>query len=527
MNGFLRSFRGRRTSRRSDRFKKPSIRHFRPLLENLEDRTLLSITFSGPGNSGLATVTGGPGADQFVVQLKPGDATTIEFSDNGGATFVDAVLSGITGVNVNGLAGNDTLTINEGNGLIGQATPLPINYDGGVGLDRLVVEGTASGTITETFTLNNGMGNSALTTTEGTISSTVTLTSVGSIQDTLTADTLTINGDDNANFFHLHNGPVLNGFKTDTVQIRDLSAVSDNMDLNGATGQPSLPGDAEGLKSSGTLLSLSFANKTHVVVNGQGGNDFFLVTVGQAAEGLQTLTLDGGAGTNVAAIRHLTQGVTLTVQNAQIQEANPDSVFIEEMYEERLERPASPAEVAIWIDVLHQGGQQAVALGIENSPEAFTLLVKNLYLHYLGRAAVNGEEQGWVQLMLHGESQEQVLAGLLGSTEFYSRAQTLVTSGTPDQRYVQSLYLVLLNRSATPAEVGEWVNLLPTLGRTGVALAFLESNEFRTGMITAFYTNFLLRPPDPAGLAAWVGSGESLDQIREGFEMSAEFFANG
>jgi hypothetical protein len=496
-------------------------------VESLEDRTLLSISFSGPGNSGLAAITGGPGADQFVIQLKPGDATTIEFSDNGGATFVDATLSGITGVDVSGLQGNDILTINEGNGLVGQATPLPIKYDGGVGLDRLVVEGTASGTITETFTLNDGRGNSTLTTTDGTISSTITLTSVGSIQDTMTADTLTINGDDNANFFHMHNGPDLGGFKTDTVQIRNLGAVNDNVDVNGSTSGPNASGDAEDLDSSGTLVSLRFANKTHVVVNGQGGNDFFLVTVGRAADGLQTLTLDGGTGANVAAVRHLNQGVTLTVQNAQIREANPDSVFIEEMYEERLERPASPAEVAIWMNVLDQGGQQAVALGIENSAEARTLVVKNLYLHYLGRAAVNGEEQGWVGLMLRGESQEQVLAGILSSAEFYSRAQTLVTSGTPDERFVQALYQVLLNRAATAAEVSTWVSLLPTVGRFGVALGFLESNEFRTGMITAFYTNFLIRPPDPLGLAAWVGSGQSMDQIREGFEMSAEFFTNG
>ena len=153
------------------------------------------------------------------------------------------------------------------NGLVGQATALPITFDGGVGLDRLVLEGTASGTITETFTLNDGKGNSTLAMTDGTISSTITLTSVGSIQDTMTADTLTINGDDNANFFHLHNGPVLNGFKTDTVQMRDLNAVNANVDINGGTAQANVPGDAADLASSGTLVFLSFANKTHVVQN--------------------------------------------------------------------------------------------------------------------------------------------------------------------------------------------------------------------------------------------------------------------
>jgi len=86
---------------------------------------------------------------------------------------------------------------------------------------------------------------------------------------------------------------------------------------------------------------------------------------------------------------------------------------------------------------------------------------------------------------------------------------------------------VLLNRSATAPEESDWLSLLPTLGRTGVALSFLESNEFRTGMISAFYGNFLLRPPDALGLAAWVASGQSLDQIRQGFEMSDEFFTNG
>jgi hypothetical protein len=95
---------------------------------------------------------------------------------------------------------------------------------------------------------------------------------------------------------------VLNGFKTDTVQMRDLNAVNANVDINGGTTQANVPGDAADLASSGTLVSLSFANKTHVVVNGQGDNDFFLVTVGLPADGLQTLTLDEWLGKRAADI---------------------------------------------------------------------------------------------------------------------------------------------------------------------------------------------------------------------------------
>jgi hypothetical protein len=88
------------------RTRRPEPR-LRPLLECLEDRTLLSVSFSGANNSGVATLIGTAGQDQFVVHLKPADATTIEFSDNGGVSFTDAALSGITGVMVNGLSGRE------------------------------------------------------------------------------------------------------------------------------------------------------------------------------------------------------------------------------------------------------------------------------------------------------------------------------------------------------------------------------------------------------------------------------------
>jgi hypothetical protein len=60
-----------------------------------------------------------------------------------------------------------------------------------------------------------------------------------------------------------------------------------------------------------------------------------------------------------------------------------------------------------------------------------------------------------------------------------------------------------------------------------VAIGFLESNEFRSDMTTAFYSTFLHRDPDPDGLNAWVLSGNNLKQIREGFESSSEFLGAG
>ena len=56
---------------------------------------------------------------------------------------------------------------------------------------------------------------------------------------------------------------------------------------------------------------------------------------------------------------------------------------------------------------------------------------------------------------------------------------------------------------------------------------FLQSTEFRTDMVTAFYDGILHRAPDQPGLNAWVSSALLLTQIREGFLGSAEFINNG
>src|SRR5438132_6243051 len=165
----LRSLLNRHRGKKGSRRLAPVAPRSRLSVEGLENRTLLSITFSGPGNSGVATLTGTPGPDQFVIQLKPKDATTIEFSDDGGATFTDATLSGITSVVVNGLQGHDTLTLNEDNGLAALAAGLPIAFNGGRGQDTLIVQGSPTGTITETFTAGSSSGSGTLAISDGTV----------------------------------------------------------------------------------------------------------------------------------------------------------------------------------------------------------------------------------------------------------------------------------------------------------------------------------------------------------------------
>ena len=210
----------------------------------------------------------------------------------------------------------------------------------------------------------------------------------------------------------------------------------------------------------------------------------------------------------------------------------PQEQFVQALYLDALGRTGIKAELDGWVALFNSGLSQAdvqaaIAAGIESSPEARDHLVRGWYVTFLGRAAPGGEEQGWVNQLLAGAPEEQVLSAILATPEFYSRAQTLSSSGTADQNFVQALYRLLLGRTGSDAETAGWIDVLPQLGRQGVAVRFLVSAEYRADLVQSYYELLLHRPADPQGLDGWVFSGLGEVGVRVGIEASPEFFTNG
>jgi hypothetical protein len=206
--------------------------------------------------------------------------------------------------------------------------------------------------------------------------------------------------------------------------------------------------------------------------------------------------------------------------------------FVQAVYLDELGRAGARPELDVWAALFNSGITQsqarlAIAGAVQHSPEARDHLVKSWYSAFLGRHAGGGEEQGWANLLLAGHSEEQVLSLFLASPEFYARAQTLIPTGSADERYVQALYLLLLDRTGEASGVAGWLGALPTFGRQGVALGFLHSQEFRTDQSEGYYNALVHRPDDRPGLNAWVLSNLDIGSIRVGFEASPEFFADG
>jgi uncharacterized delta-60 repeat protein len=94
-------------------------------------------------------------------------------------------------------------------------------------------------------------------------------------------------------------------------------------------------------------------------------------------------------------------------------------------------------------------------------------------------------------------------------------------TGTPNQRFVQQVYLDVLARVADSEGLAFWSGLLDRslANRTQVAAAIESSHESHTLVVQALYRRLLLRPADPSGQATWTsfldqgGTVENLTAI--------------
>jgi hypothetical protein len=315
-----------------------------------------------------------------------------------------------------------------------------------------------------------------------------------------------------------HNGVGPDAVQNFYVPVQQAPAITSAADTTFTVGRPGTftvtdtGFGAPALSESGALPAGLTFNPATGVLSGT-------PAAGSAGAYKLTFTASNGVGPNA------TQTFTLSV-------LTPQAHFVQALYLDELGRSgdlSSLSDAGFWVQVLSDGiaNQATVAAAIEHSPEARAHLVAFWYQSYLGRQALNGEGLGLVNLLLQGQTEEQVLSDILGSPEFFNHTQALIGSGTPPQREVAALYRLLLNRTASPGEVTAWVNAMSQPGAPGVAMVFLDSSEFRTRLFTSYYNVLVHRPPDILGLNALVFSKFDADVVRLGLEASGEFFANG
>jgi hypothetical protein len=495
---------------------------------------------------GTVVVNGTSGDDVLVVTATGPDSGS--YSLNGGPPIA---LAGVSGFTFNGGGGADTMIVNNPAGDLFRP-PGGVTFNGALGSSLNVVGGDAT---QEVFTYapnspdGGHNGSILLIGALGTVNYTYSelsgvLVNAGTPQEA--AFSLPDDGLDNQTVLAPSATPGLlqlssaaSGFAPTTFAAASGSAV---LNVQGAALQ--------------SITAQAPPGAAVLVVNGTG-----LTVLSFDAQGRPVGTLAGALTFDGAPVVEYTGlfGIPLLIAGAVDAAVGPDTAdratafvgltpqerFVQTLYLDDLGRPGAVAELDNWVglytglfNVASAAGvpaaqaqflaQQAVATGIEHSAEARERLVQSWYLTFLGRAAVGGEERGWVNALLAGASEEQVLSGILASPEFAARTQALTGAASPDEAYVEALYLLLLNRPGDTGGVSGWVAALPVLGRQGAALAFLTGAEFRFAQFQGYYNALLHRPAEDSILAdTWVLSNLNIDAARIGFEASPEFFLKG
>jgi hypothetical protein len=164
-------------------------------------------------------------------------------------------------------------------------------------------------------------------------------------------------------------------------------------------------------------------------------------------------------------------------------------------------------------------GLGPAANALLHSSEALGRIVDQLYLRFLGRASDPSGRAGWIGFLQNGGTLERVEPLFLTSPEYISHINV---------DYVQSLFMNVLGRPGSQAELAQWNNNIQNVGGLlGVANIFTHSPENRLDTLRSDFQTFLHRTPSNTELMPLANSSQDLLSL-EGLVLSSpEFFANG
>jgi hypothetical protein len=188
--------------------------------------------------------------------------------------------------------------------------------------------------------------------------------------------------------------------------------------------------------------------------------------------------------------------------------------WIRGMYQDLLNRTPTQPEINTWLGILNSGVSQTTAAYLfASGSEREGLRVTADYSLYLGRIPTPDEVNGWVQAFAHGLSNENVIAGFVGSLEYFQRQQGNVTT------WFSAAYSAMFT-----ADVTLPINMPSYLG--AVAQTLTHSPDYYAVVVTNDYVRFIGRQPSATEVAGWVSAlqnGLTDEQLEAGFIGSAEY----
>jgi hypothetical protein len=164
-------------------------------------------------------------------------------------------------------------------------------------------------------------------------------------------------------------------------------------------------------------------------------------------------------------------------------------------YKDILDRAPDSTGTSYWLGQLNGGHIPLVQVvnAFLATPEHYADEVDQLYSTYLHRSADPAGLAFWTNLLAQGVDTRQLVVDFLLSAEFQGLH-------ADDTSFVQSLYQDVLARAASASEVSTWQQQLAagTLDRGAVARAFVTSAEAYQDAVNQDFARFLGRAPEAA-----------------------------
>jgi hypothetical protein len=211
----------------------------------------------------------------------------------------------------------------------------------------------------------------------------------------------------------------------------------------------------------------------------------------------------------------------LTQEQVQAQLIGSDEYFVNHggnntgwvngAYLDILGRTPDPGGLSNALAALQAGAsRESIALGLYQSVEYQTSLVRSYFSKYLGRDPGPAGVSNFVAAMQMGTRDETIIDQIVASNEYYQlKKSSATTLPAQDSNWVRALYNDILQRGPGPGEAD--IFLVPlanaeSMSRFTVAQNFTTGGtEFHNRVIATVYGKYLGRPPSSGELNLWQG----------------------
>jgi uncharacterized delta-60 repeat protein len=176
--------------------------------------------------------------------------------------------------------------------------------------------------------------------------------------------------------------------------------------------------------------------------------------------------------------------------------------FLQKAYVDLLGRKIDAGGQAFFMGLLAGGTtRQQVVADIEASQEYRTDLIQRLYQQYLHRAADQGGISYFLGQLSMGATDEQIATSLIASGEFFQDA------GGTNAGFLNAIYADILGRTIDQSGQKTFsAQLAQGVSRVQIAHDLFSSTEYLTDLVDSFYSIYLQRQADAAGLNGFVGA---------------------